>query len=76
MLTNEEYIAIEGARCPFCGGEDIERSLSEVDGAEITLEAVCASCERTWQDVYVLSYARMAEVVEEEEEEEEDDDVD
>lgn len=55
LMSNEEYIQRQGARCPNC------RSLNIVGGSFATYEhgvyqtVICYTCDASWNDIYVLS---------------------
>lgn len=55
-MTDEEYVAIEGSRCPYCRSENImgEGSI-DVDGLGASQEIQCHDCDRFWYDTYALS---------------------
>lgn len=53
-MTDEEYVAADGVKCPFCGSEEIEGGPVEIDcGAN--QEVTCLKCERRWFDSYELT---------------------
>lgn len=53
-LSNEEYVALKGVRCPFCGSCGIEGDSFDFDGAEASQKIRCLDCDNTWTDVYKL----------------------
>ena len=54
-MTDNEYVAAGGGRCPFCRGEQIYAdSAPEVDGSECRQAVRCLDCGEEWTDVYRL----------------------
>ena len=54
-LTNEQYIAVQGARCPCCDSERIEgRGRVDVDGGFAYQGMYCLNCNASWKDSYKL----------------------
>ncbi len=49
-----DYIDCGGARCPFCGSDDIEAGRLEADADSAWGPVTCTACGREWQDVYFL----------------------
>jgi transcription elongation factor Elf1 len=57
-LTPEQkkvYLATGGAKCPFCGSDDIESSAGDTDANYTTREVACGACGEEWTDVYTLT---------------------
>jgi transposase-like protein len=50
-----EYIASGGAHCPYCKSAEIESDHVEVDGDSAWARVSCQTCDREWQDSFVLS---------------------
>lgn len=53
-LTDEEYVATSGTKCPHCGSTRIVAYDSNFDGAYASQTVCCSSCNATWSDVYKL----------------------
>jgi len=53
----EEYLNKRGLVCPFCGSNEIEalglKNALEPDAVRQNVH--CATCARTWTDIYKLS---------------------
>jgi hypothetical protein len=57
VLTPEmvrDYVNSGGARCPFCGSEDIEAGHVEAGADSAWGPVTCTACDGEWQDVYFL----------------------
>lgn len=54
-MTNEEYVACGGSKCPYCGSEDITGESFEAQGEECSQEISCNECGKSWVDIYKLS---------------------
>jgi len=57
MMTNEEYVAKKGVRCPNCNSGDIEGgplTVGEPNANECWQEVSCLNCNSVWHDVYTL----------------------
>jgi hypothetical protein len=64
-LSEEEYIALRGERCPNCASSCIEGDSIEIGGNGASQSIRCLECDATWVDVYVLSGYEFLEVPEE-----------
>jgi hypothetical protein len=53
-MTDAQYLALKGHRCPSCGGEDIRGGRMEVDGQTSWQKIECEDCNATWVDTYGL----------------------
>lgn len=55
MMSDAEYVAAGGMKCPHCGSNNIEavRNL-DMEGTTCYQDISCGDCERTWIDVYKL----------------------
>mgnify|MGYP006951086707 CR=1 FL=1 len=54
-LTDAEYVAAEGQKCPFCGSIHIEGGLDRREGRYLYVQAECADCGALWTDTYTLT---------------------
>lgn len=55
MMTELEYLAEKGRKCPYCGSHDITATEGiYFDGAEGVCHVVCDTCHKKWQDFYAL----------------------
>jgi hypothetical protein len=54
-LTNAEYIAARGTRCPACGSTDTVGQEVVVDAAGAYQMARCQKCDASWNDIYTLA---------------------
>lgn len=54
-MTIEQYVALGGIRCPFCGSQDIVGGPFEADAGGATQEVDCSRCDKSWLDVYTLT---------------------
>jgi transcription elongation factor Elf1 len=54
IMTVEEYIAINGVRCPKCRNEHIISSMVDVDAGVASQGNVCNNCGLSWHDEYKL----------------------
>lgn len=53
-LTDEEYLAHDGVRCPFCRSRDIVGESVEINVGSATQDVYCNVCEAEWYDEYKL----------------------
>jgi transposase-like protein len=53
-LTDKEYVAIGGCRCPICGNSDVEGGGVEIDAGIAWQEVSCHACGAEWTDQYEL----------------------
>lgn len=61
-MTNEQYLAAGGLKCPYCGGENLKAGDISVDGSYAWQEVVCGQpqfdlpgCGKEWHDEYRLT---------------------
>lgn len=54
LMTNEEYLASEGARCPWCRSGDLEGDSIEMDGDVAWEQIRCNDCGGVYLDIYRL----------------------
>ena len=55
MMSDKEYVATGGSKCPHCGEEAIEGNGSiELDNGIAWQDVGCGACNNTWVDVYKL----------------------
>jgi hypothetical protein len=63
-LTNEQYVASRGGKCPVCEHTNLEASQVCFDGHELYQDVSCLYCGSAWQDVYetkLLGYDNLEE---------------
>ena len=53
-LTDEEYVAVAGNKCPYCGSTDIQGYESNFEGRYTRQEVSCYHCTQSWADIYEL----------------------
>lgn len=54
-MTDKQYVAHQGCRCPSCGSsEDLSGDSFNADGGTASQEMGCSACEASWSDLYVL----------------------
>lgn len=53
-MSSEEYVKLEGSRCPRCFSDQIEGSSWEVDTTTATQDLICNSCGASWYEQYKL----------------------
>ena len=56
-MTDKEYVAAAGLKCPSCGLKDenvVEAGHPEIDARVVLVPVRCARCEAEWVDVYEL----------------------
>lgn len=54
-MTDKQYVAHRGSRCPSCGSsEDLSGDSFNADGGTASQEMGCNACEASWADLYVL----------------------
>jgi hypothetical protein len=58
VLSNEEYVEEGGARCPFCGSDEVTGDSFTSGGGEASQEMSCDACDAKWEDVYALTSIR------------------
>lgn len=54
-MSEAQYVACGGNRCPFCGGVDIVAEKISMDGPCGSEDTSCEDCEATWTTAYQLS---------------------
>lgn len=55
IATREEhYLNHNGTVCPSCFSGDIEGGDVEVDGGEVYQTVTCRSCDKSWEDQFVM----------------------
>ncbi|ENZ77734.1 MULTISPECIES: hypothetical protein [Ralstonia] len=55
-MTDKQYVAHRGCRCPSCGNsEDLSGDSFNADGGTASQEMGCNVCEASWSDLYVLT---------------------
>lgn len=54
MMTDAEYVAVKGNRCPHCGSDDLDSGAKNSDNGEVYIDVSCNSCDREWVEVYKL----------------------
>ena len=52
MFTSEEYVALDGIKCPFCGSIDISADEWNAEGSSQAVH--CDNCGKFWWDIYEL----------------------
>lgn len=56
LLTEQEYLDIEGTSCPRCSSKAIEwTGKHHADGKDLFHEIICNSCNLLWGDWFVLA---------------------
>jgi predicted Zn finger-like uncharacterized protein len=53
-MSDEQYLAVKGVRCPYCGSYDISSEEIDADGGEGTADVECDNCGKTWTDLFGL----------------------
>lgn len=56
----ESYIQSGGARCPFCGSEDLDGHGVNIDSGTASQEMMCTDCGQGWFDIYTLTNVEAA----------------
>lgn len=54
-MTDAEYVAAGGQKCPFCGSDAIEGGLDLKEGRHLYIQANCVTCGEFWTDAYTLT---------------------
>ncbi len=54
-LSDEEYVAAGGGKCPACGSREIEGGSIEVDSTIAWQSVRCNDCGAGWNDTYALT---------------------
>ena len=54
-LTDTEYVATLGTRCPVCQSTHFDGGSVEIDGATASQEIWCKTCGASWNDTYTLT---------------------
>jgi hypothetical protein len=56
LLTEEEYLAVEGTSCPRCSSKAIEwTGKHHCDGKDLSHQVICIACNLVWDDWFTLS---------------------
>lgn len=53
-LTDKQYVANDGLRCPFCFADDIRGESFNVENGYVYQEVSCGECGESWEDLYQL----------------------
>lgn len=53
-MSDEQYVALRGCRCPFCGSGNIEAETPEADGDDAWELVHCHDCDKDWTDLFKL----------------------
>lgn len=54
-MTDGQYVALKGVRCPSCGSSDVSGNQLEVNAGEAFQPMNCSECGATWSDSYALT---------------------
>lgn len=54
-MTQEEYVASLGIRCPFCNTEEIETSHFDFYDGYAIVDVSCCKCNAEWHETYHLA---------------------
>lgn len=54
IMSEVEYVAAGGTKCPHCQSHDIKAESPDFDGSQIYFDVSCNNCDATWTDVYRL----------------------
>ena len=54
-LTDAEYVATLGTRCPVCQSTRLDGGSVEIDGTAASQEIWCMNCGASWTDIYTLT---------------------
>ena len=54
ILTEKQYVAEGGGKCPVCKGTDIVGGSTDYIGDTIIQEIHCQVCQASWNDLYKL----------------------
>lgn len=53
-LTESQYKAVQGQKCPNCESSEIQAVDYEPNGTDVIANVSCDSCSAYWIDVYTL----------------------
>jgi len=53
-MTDQEYLAEHGKKCPFCESVRLDGRDFESDGVSAWRQVTCLSCRRWWNDTFVM----------------------
>jgi hypothetical protein len=53
-MSDRQYVAVHGGKCPICRGDDICGDSFDVNGGTCTQEVSCGGCGASWLDRYDL----------------------
>lgn len=60
FLTEKEYVAAYGAKCPNCRSPDITGFGYNLDSGDLSQQMLCSNCDAQWDDIYTLTgYANL-----------------
>jgi transcription elongation factor Elf1 len=54
-MSDEQYIATKGARCPHCGSHRVSTDSVEADGSAGWANSECRDCDAKWSDAWELT---------------------
>lgn len=54
-MSEAQYVAHRGCRCPYCGSKEVSADSVDADGDTAWDENTCGTCRSTWKSSYQLS---------------------
>jgi hypothetical protein len=54
-MPNEEYVFLDGSKCPNCHSDHFNTFEFKSDGGDVWQKCDCMDCNATWQDNYKLT---------------------
>jgi hypothetical protein len=54
-MSDAQYLACGGNRCPFCGSTDLDVDKIDMDGPHGSEKTTCEDCTATWTSAYQLT---------------------
>ncbi|WP_321817029.1 MULTISPECIES: hypothetical protein [unclassified Paraburkholderia] len=59
-MTNAQYTAFRGVRCPSCGSSDVSGGFVNIEEGSASQTLCCGECGAEWTDTYTLTgYANL-----------------
>jgi hypothetical protein len=54
LMSQAEFVEINGSACPNCGSGDMEGGSWDSDGGSVWQRVECLSCRSAWTEVFEL----------------------
>ena len=55
IMTDNQYVACEGSKCPFCKSTDLEHTNAVIERDEGWQDVECMECHAIWENHFILN---------------------